>query len=71
MKKEEVAKKFGERVAKLRTKKGWSQAELARACEKDRQSIERIEKGATNPTLYTIAEIAEALGVNKATLLDF
>lgn len=70
MKKEELAKRFGERVSKLRTKKGWSQADLGRACEKDRQSIERIEKGSTNPTLHTIAQIADALGVSISTLLD-
>jgi len=52
--KEELAKKLGKRIIQLREKKGWTQSDLARACMKDRQSIERIENGKTNPTLFTL-----------------
>jgi putative transcriptional regulator len=61
LKKEELAKKIGKRVVYLREKKGWKQADLARACAKDPQSIERLESGHTNPTLYTLYEVANAL----------
>jgi transcriptional regulator with XRE-family HTH domain len=43
--------------------KGMTQADLARECLKDRQAIERIESGRTNPTLKTLYEIAQALEV--------
>ncbi|MCR6639715.1 MAG: helix-turn-helix transcriptional regulator [Sporocytophaga sp.] len=42
------------KLVELRTPKGWSQSDLARACNKDRQSIERIENGKVAPSLYSI-----------------
>lgn len=69
LKKEDLARKIGKRIIQLREKKGWTQADLARACEKDRQSIERIESGNTNPTVFTLNEIAIALEVPLADLL--
>jgi putative transcriptional regulator len=68
MKNEELAKKVGKRIVHLRESKGWSQSDLARACMKDRQSLERIENGKTNPTLFTFHEIATALEVSLAEL---
>ena len=68
MKKEELARKIGKRIVQLREKKRWSQADLARACMKDRQSIERIENGKTNPTLFTLYGIAGALEVPMVEL---
>jgi putative transcriptional regulator len=35
---------------------------------KDRQSIERIESGKTNPTLFTLHEIAQALEITVSDL---
>jgi len=66
--KEELAKKIGKRIVQLREKKGWTQVELARACIKDKQSIERIESGHTNPTLFTLYEVATALEVQLVDL---
>ena len=63
MKKEELASKLGKRIIQIREKRGWTQSDLARACLKDRQSIERIESGKTNPTLFTLYVIATALEV--------
>jgi len=54
----------------LRTKKGWSQADLARECGKDRQAIEKLENGRVNPTLYSLVEIAKALDVSLTILID-
>jgi len=68
MTKEELNKKVGQRIVELRTKKGWSQADLARACGKDRQSIEKLENGKVNPTLYTLFELAQALEVSLQKL---
>ncbi|MFC0185848.1 helix-turn-helix transcriptional regulator [Pseudarcicella hirudinis] len=48
----------------------WSQSDLARACHKDRQAIEKLENGKVNPTLYTLHEIATALEVSLSKLVD-
>ena len=69
MKKEDLARKVGKRIVQLRERKGWSQSEFARACMKDRQTIERIESGKTNPTIYTLYEIATVLEEPVSELL--
>jgi transcriptional regulator with XRE-family HTH domain len=69
--KDKLKKKIGERIIALRTQKGWSQADLARACNKDRQAIEKIENGKVNPTLYTLLELANALNLSLPELVDF
>lgn len=71
MNKDELKKKLGQQIVELRTKKGWSQADLARICNKDRQSIEKLENGKVNPTLYTLLEIANALEVPLKKLVGF
>lgn len=58
------------RIISLREQKGWSQSDLARACNKDRQAIEIIENGKVNPTIYSLYEIAKALEVTLPTLLQ-
>lgn len=63
-------KELGKRIVELREKKGWSQSDLARACHKDRQAIEKLESGKVNPTLYTLLEIANALEVSLSKLVD-
>lgn len=70
MKKSDLNKKVGQRIVELREKKGWSQSDLARACGKDRQAIEKLENGKVNPTLYTLFEVAEALEVSLNSLID-
>lgn len=61
---------LGKQIVMLRQQKGWSQSDLARACNKDRQAIEKLENGKVNPTLYTLLEIASALEVSLPELVD-
>lgn len=68
---DKLKKKIGERIVELRTQKGWSQSDLARACNKDRQAIEKLENGKVNPTLYTLLEVANALEIALSKLVDF
>jgi putative transcriptional regulator len=68
--KEKLKKLIGQRVVELRTHKGWSQADLARECGKDRQAIEKLENGKVNPTLYSLLEIADALNISLSVLVD-
>lgn len=71
MTKEQLKKKIGQRIVELRTRKGWSQSDLARACNKDRQALEKLENGKVNPTLYSLLEISIALEVNLKKLVEF
>lgn len=64
-------KNLGKHIIKLRTKKNWTQSELARACKKDRQAIRKVEHGMVNPTLYSIYELAVALEVTLSEILNF
>jgi len=69
--KEQLKKKVGQRIVELRSLKGWNQSDLARACDKDRQAIEKIENGKVNPTIYSLLEIAKALEIPLKKLVDF
>lgn len=64
MKKEEFLKKLGGNIKRLRSEKGLTQAELARRCEKERASIERIENGKINPSAYVLYEVAKGGELN-------
>lgn len=69
MTRDQLKKALGTRIIKLREQKGWSQSDLARACNKDRQAIEKLENGKVNPTLYTLLELANALGISLPELV--
>ena len=64
MTRDKLKKELGKRIVELREQKGWSQSDLARACNKDRQAIEKLENGKVNPTLYTLLEVANALEIS-------
>lgn len=44
--------------------------EVAEACELSRSMLSKIETGKASPTVSTLTRIAEALGVQTATLLE-
>lgn len=71
MEKSDFLKRLGKNIIKLREQKGWSQSELSRNCDKDRQSIERLENGKINPSAFYLKEIADGLGVPINELLKF
>jgi putative transcriptional regulator len=64
-------KKLGLHIQKIRMRKGLSQSELANIIGKDRQSIQRLEAGKINPSIYYLTEIAEGLEVNPKEFLNF
>lgn len=70
-KKKELLKKFGQRLSEIRTKKGLSLRELAALCDVDASDIHRFEHGQKNPTLATLVDLANGLGVHPKELLDF
>ena len=73
MNKSELLKNVGKNVQKLRQIKGLSQVDLVGKIEGniDTTNISRIESGRTNPTIYTLFRISEALGVSLQELLIF
>ena len=71
MTKDELKRNIGQRIIELRTRKGWSQSDLARACNKDRQALEKLENGKVNPTIYSLLEISKALEVSLKDLVSF
>jgi transcriptional regulator with XRE-family HTH domain len=60
---------FGLRARALRRAAGLSQRDLARAARIDRSYIQEIERGIANPTLVTLALLAQALDCEPADLL--
>lgn len=63
------AKKLGENLKKIRTKKNITQTELAETLCVDKSFVSNIENGKTNPTLATITSLAKALSVSTNELL--
>ena len=53
---------IGQVVERLRTEKGWTQAELADAIGSSQSAVHRIEKGTQNISLELVQKIARALG---------
>lgn len=68
--KQRLLNKVGARIVELRKKKGLSQRQLAFECGKDPQSLERIENGKSNPTVFYLYEVSKALGISLKELLD-
>jgi putative transcriptional regulator len=64
-------KKLGDNISRIRQEKGLSQSELALRCDKDRQSLNRLEKGKINPSIFYLLEIATELDVELRELVYF
>ena len=60
----------GERSQRIRRQRRWSQEELAFQSGLHRTYISGIERGTRNPTVRVLAQLAEALGVTPAALLE-
>lgn len=66
-----LTKLFADRIRDLREKKGLSQEAFAELCDVDRTYIGRLERMERNPSLDTLARIAEGLGVKVHDLINF
>lgn len=65
-----IKNKLRKKIKQVRIKKQISQLDLALRADIDKTTIWRIETGQVSPTLDTIEKIAEALGMDFATLTD-
>lgn len=68
-----IQKKVGNNIQNIREEKGLSQVDLASKMlgRFDTTNISRIESGRTNPTLFTLFRISEALEVSLTELVGF
>ncbi|QEM10188.1 helix-turn-helix domain-containing protein [Mucilaginibacter rubeus] len=69
MEKEVLLKNLGERIRKIREQKGITQKQLAHTIGKDQQSVQRLETGRVNPSVYYLYEIAKGLEIEVEFLL--
>ncbi len=65
----EIQKRIGENIATARKSKNFTQMELSYQLDIDRQSVNRIEKGRTNISVYLLLEIIEILEVTPNEIL--
>lgn len=61
MKIENVSKKVGQKIRKIRKQKGLSQEKVALEANLNRAYIGFIERGERNPSVKTVAKIAKVL----------
>jgi DNA-binding XRE family transcriptional regulator len=71
MQQQEFQIKLGQQIAKLRKQKKFTQVEFAYMLDKEKQNYNKIEKGKTNPTSWTLFRIAELLNVSISELFNF
>ncbi|HEY3253899.1 MAG TPA: helix-turn-helix transcriptional regulator [Polyangiaceae bacterium] len=60
---------LGGNVQRLRLKRGWTQEYLAELAGLDLSYTQRVERGEINVTLSSLANFADALGVQPGVLL--
>lgn len=59
----------GQNFARLRAERGMTQEKVAELSGLSQQYISGLERGGRNPTVVTLFEISQALGVNYIELL--
>jgi len=65
---QQIQRKLGERIRKLRSRKGWSQEEFAAVSGLHRTYIGAVERGEKNLTLSTVHILAKTLNTSIAQL---
>jgi transcriptional regulator with XRE-family HTH domain len=60
----------GRNLARIRAAKGWTQEVLAERSGFSQQYLSGLEQGRRNPTIVTIYELAQALGVSHIDLVS-
>ncbi|MFC0184414.1 helix-turn-helix domain-containing protein [Pseudarcicella hirudinis] len=67
---EKYIKKLGAGIKALREERSLDQKAFAFDCEIGRTQLHMIENGKTNPRLFTLMKIANALEISLSKLLD-
>jgi DNA-binding XRE family transcriptional regulator len=71
MRKDEFQIKLGQQIAKLRKQKKISQVDFAYMLDKEKQNYNKIEKGKSNTTSWTLYRIADLLKIPVQQLFDW
>lgn len=66
----DIRRQVGLNVRHIRKERGWSQEALAFESGLDRTYISGVERGVRNPTVLVLYELAQALRVPAARLLE-
>ena len=61
---------FGNNLKRHRKAKGYSLRQFAALADIDHAMVDRYERGVTNPSLTTIAKLAEALEIDACDLIS-
>lgn len=64
-----LAENFAKNFTRARTRKGWSQEQLAQESHLSVSYISMLQRGIRTPPLNTVEQIAGALGVRPIDLL--
>ena len=67
---QKLRKKFGNGIAELRRKRGFTQEELAHLCGIHRNYLSRVERGETNVSFTVMNRIAKGLKVSMSQLFE-
>ena len=67
---EDIYQHIGRRVREERTRRSWTQEQLAEKAETHLSFIGQLERGVKKPSLVTIKKLANAFGVKAGDLLD-
>jgi len=65
----DMRKLVGRNVARLRRERGLTQEEVAERSGFSQQYLSSLERGQRNPTVITLYELAQALGVSHLELV--
>ena len=66
---EDIRIRFGRRLRKLRTKRGWTQVQMAEKLGLDRSYLADVERGKRNISLVNLEIIARGFGLSLSRLL--
>lgn len=66
----DMRKLVGRNFARIRQERGLTQEQVAERSGFSQQYLSGLEQGSRNPTIVTVFEIAQALGVDYLELLE-
>lgn len=66
----DIRQRLGTNLRRLRLQKGWSQEAFAHEAGVHRTYVSDIERGARNPTIAIVDQLAKPLGIPPGRLLD-
>lgn len=66
----DVKTAFGSVLREIRTRRNFSQEQMALECDLDRTYISLLERGKRQPTLTTLFRLATVLNVSASEMID-